>query len=108
MRRDRRWVPVVVLMAATGISACGGPRVPPHQNLDRMWRAYVDLPDERALVVAGDPNRLWVAGSAGGAETASQAEERATQECKRRRMARRIGGRCRTYAIGDQIVWDED
>jgi hypothetical protein len=99
---------VAALVAAITTTACGGPRVPPHRNLDRMWRAYADLPDERALVVGGDPHRLWVAGTAGGAETADLAEERATQECKRRRRARRIGGLCRTYAIGDRIVWDED
>ncbi len=87
------------------LAACGGPRVPPHPNLDRIWRSYVELPDERALVLAGDPKRLWVGGSAGGAESPSQAEERATQECKRRRLLRRVPGLCRTYALGDRIIW---
>ncbi len=93
------------LGAASVLVACGTPRVPPHPNLDRFWRYYVELPDQRALVLAGDPKRLWVAGSAGGAETLSQAEERATQECKRRRLLRRLPGLCRTYALGDQIIW---
>jgi len=99
----------VVLACVVGttwlVFGCAGPRIPPHPKLDRLWRHYVELPDERAIVVAGDPRKLWVAGSAGGASTSEEAERRARIECKRRRVARRLPGLCRTYALGDEIVW---
>lgn len=107
MRRDGRRLWLGVLGAAVLMSACQGPRIPPHPKLDRVWRHYVELSDERALVVAGDPRRTWVSGSAGGALTSSQAEESAEAECKRRRVLRRIPGRCRTYALGDRILWED-
>ena len=41
------------------------------------------------------------------AETPAEAEERATIECRRRRLVRRVQGPCRTYAVGDRIVWED-
>jgi len=107
-RRDRRGRLAVVLATAIGLAGCVGPRIPPHRNLDRMWRQYVKLPDERAMVVAGDPRRLWVGASAGGAETSDEAVARAMEACKARRLVRRLPGLCRTYALGDEIIWEDN
>ena len=105
MRRHGRRLRIGVLGAAAVITACGGARIPPHPSLDRLWRHYLELPDERAMVVAGDPRRMWVGASAGGAQTSEEAVERAMEACKSRRRARRLPGLCRTYALGDRIVW---
>jgi len=108
VRHGRRRLEWMALAAVLAIPSCAGPRVPPHPHLDRMWRQYVELPDERAMVVGGDPRRLWVGASAAGAQTMEEAVERATVACKARRVARRVPGLCRTYALGDEIVWEDN
>lgn len=96
-----------LLLAAVLGTACTfvNTRVPPHPGMDAMWREYSKLPPQRALAVAGDPNRLWVAGVAGGAETQDAASEAALGECRRKRAERSMQVPCLLYAVGDRIVW---
>jgi len=64
------------------------------------------LPGERALAVAGDPDRVpWVTGMAGGYETRELAEAEAIRYCRVRRRARGLLAPCMLYAVGDDIVW---
>jgi hypothetical protein len=79
----------------------------PHPDLAELWRSYQALPAERALAVAGDPRRLWVAGLVGGEPTREEAEWSALAQCGQRRAARRLQVPCRLYAVGDEIVWEE-
>jgi hypothetical protein len=108
MRRGRRRLLRTVVGATllgVGCSMFGGPRIPPHPALDRLWRQYSALRDERALAIAGDPDGLWVGAAAGGAVSLSDAEDVALAECRRKRAMRRMQSPCLLYAVGDDIVW---
>ena len=99
-----------VICAALLAGACAsesilGTRVPPHPKLDRIWRQYTELAPKRALAIAGDPNRDWVAAAAGGADAQAEASERALEECGRKRLERRMLAPCRLCAAGDDILW---
>jgi hypothetical protein len=87
------------------LSACAsGPR--PHAGLTRLWREFLELPDQRALALAGDPGTSrWVAGAAGGYASREEAEADALAECARRRAMRRFQDPCRLYGVGSEIVW---
>jgi hypothetical protein len=64
------------------------------------------LPAQRALAIAGDPERdRWVAGASGGHPTREQAESAALGECRRQRRMSRMQPACVLYAIGDEIIW---
>jgi len=93
-------------LAALILCSCTTPiRSEPHAGLQRLWHDYRAMPDERALVLAGNPDRVWVAGVSGGHESQREAEERALEICVTRRAARRLQAPCRLYASGDTIVW---
>ena len=64
------------------------------------------MPAERAMAIAGDPQRdRWVTGVSGGHATRSQAEAEAIHQCRVRRGMRRMQAACVLYAVGDEIVW---
>lgn len=90
--------------ASVGL-ACATSGSTPHRGLEPLWRDYRALPPKRALAVAGDPDRVWVAGAAGGRASESEARSAALDECLERRLARRMQAPCRIYAVGDRIVW---
>ena len=92
---------------AAGCSTWTGARGEPRPISEQLWREYRTLPAERALAVAGDPKRKWVAGLVGGQPSAREAEEAALLSCQQRRLARRLQAPCRLYAVGDEIVWVE-
>lgn len=95
-----------VLLALAGLAlACRGEGPHPHQSLSGLWRKFQKLPPVRALAVAGDPERIWVAGAAGGLATEAEARAAALEECQVRRQDRRLQAPCRIYAVGKQIVW---
>jgi len=71
----------------------------------RLWIQYSELSDSRALALAGDPSRTWVAGMAGGQPTVEAAQRKALAACGQRRSERRIQEPCRLYASGDRVVW---
>ena len=91
--------------AACSLPNLGAPRIPPHPGIDAIWRQYVELPRQRALAIAGDPNGLWVGAAAGGAAAQTEASERALGECRRKRAQRRMQAPCLLYAVGDDIIW---
>lgn len=107
MRDARAGLRLVLLGAALLLLACAGERVPPHRGIDLLWGDYVEMPEARALAVAGDPNHLWVGAAAGGAASQSDAEREALERCQRRRVARRMQAPCLLYASGDEIVWKQ-
>ncbi len=99
-----------VICAALLATSCAsesilGTRIPPHRKLDRIWRQYSELAPKRALAIAGDPNRHWVGAAAGGAEAQADASDRALEECRRKRLERRMLAPCRLSAAGDEILW---
>jgi hypothetical protein len=73
--------------------------------MKKIWREYLDLPVERALALAGDPDSVWVAGAAGARATREEAEQSALATCEVRRKDRRMQAPCRLYAVGDEVVW---
>ena len=86
--------------------ACASSGPGPPEPLKRLWREYLELPEQRALVIAGDPETSrWVAGASGGQASAEDAEQAALAECRRRRVLRRMRAPCLPYAVGDEIVW---
>src|SRR5262245_26495378 len=104
-RRPFSQLVVGAVLSAQGCAA--GTAGAPHPELAELWRSYKALPAERALAVAGDPHRVWVAGVAGGEPTPDEAEFAALAQCRQRRAARRLQVPCRLYAVGDEIVWKE-
>jgi hypothetical protein len=88
------------------LPACttGGRRAP-NPGIASLWREYLALPPERALALAGNPDRLWVGAVAGGQASRVEAEQSALAECRKRRAIRRMQQPCRLYATGDEIVW---
>jgi hypothetical protein len=99
-------VTAVVAGAALVQLACVSQRSLPHPDLARIWRAFLALPEQRALAIAGDPQRdRWVSGASGGHESLEEAEENALVVCRQRRAQRRIQAACQIYAIGDEVVW---
>lgn len=87
------------------LPACHGEGPRPHRGLESLWRQFQQLQPARALALAGDPERIWVAGAAGGQETEAEARALALKECGARRHERRILAPCRIYAVGSEIVW---
>jgi hypothetical protein len=99
---------LLVACAALAHAAClfDGTTRPP-QDLKRLWRQFLEMPEERALALAGDPKRgRWVAGASGGHASREEAESAALAECRKRRAQRRMQDPCRLYGVGDAIVWD--
>lgn len=96
-----------MLAGALGLAlACAAGGGPPHPQLNPVWKSYRQLPDERALAIAGDPRRdRWVTGASGGHGSPAEAEAGALAQCRRRRAARRMRAPCVAYAVGDVIVW---
>ena len=98
---------ILALSCAAGLAigcARDVPR-PAHRSLASLWNDFMAMPEARALALAGDPDRLWVAGATGGHATEEMAEENALAECRRKRLARRMQAPCRLYATGDEVVW---
>jgi hypothetical protein len=86
--------------------ACAAKQAEPHPGMEMLWREFLAMPHERALAIAGDPARSrWVGAASGGHASASEAEEDALAECRRRRAVRRLQDACVVYARGDEIVW---
>lgn len=90
------------------VGACASGTPTPHPELRSLWRDYRELPDERALAIAGDLARgRWVAGAVGGHASAAAAEQAALGECRLRRARARMQDACFVYAIGDEVVTAE-
>lgn len=96
----------LALLAVGAAWACAATGPQPHRGVQRLWRQFLELPEERALALAGDPERVWVAGVSGGHEFRTDAEASALGECQRRRALRRLQAPCRLYAVGNEIVWE--
>ncbi len=101
------WPALLLAGLACAQLACASSGPGPPAPLKRLWREYLELPDQRALAIAGDPETSrWVAGASGGHGSRDEAEQEALAECKRRRALRRMQAPCRLYAVGDEIVWE--
>lgn len=107
--RRLRGLALLCAGAVLAAQGCASTPVPgtPHPSLARLWRSYQALPAERALAIAGDPRRQWVAGFVGGQPNRDDAERIALTKCHQRRTARRLQVPCHLYAVGDEIVWQE-
>jgi hypothetical protein len=97
---------VAVVGAALLAGCTARDAIPPHRELQPLWREYSALPGERALAVAGELRQdRWVAGASGGEASRGEAEARALGECRRRRLEQRMQAPCLLYAVGDEVVW---
>jgi len=103
LRRACGLCAVLLLLAA---ACAGGPRKPPHRELDALWNDYSKLPGQRALAIAGQIRKdRWVAGATGGHASRDDAAAMALSECKRHRAKQRMQAPCQLYAIGNDVVW---
>ena len=102
-RRPLLLSPVVLALLAAACAA--PPRSRPHPGIASIWSGYVEMEDERALALAGDPDRVWVGAVSGGHTTRREAEASVLAKCRQRRAARRLQEPCRLYATGAEIVW---
>jgi len=102
---------LALLIAGAVTSACTSPPgsaiAAPENPLGatRLWHQYTELPALRALFVAGDPERVWVAGMAGGMGSLAEARREALAACERQRARRRMKDSCQPYAEGEAIIW---
>ena len=96
---------LVLAWAGSVALACAAGAPSPHRGLRALWRQYREMPEVRALAIAGDPDHLWLGGATGGNASRAEAERAALAECGRRRVLRRIQAPCRLYAVNDEIVW---
>jgi hypothetical protein len=107
VRRSSRVRRLAIAAACTGALGCGPLAAPVGLPLSAKtrfraeWRAYVELPAAKALVVAGDLEGLYVLGLAYGHVAAEPAIAEAFARCERRRADRRLAAPCVAYAIGD-------
>ncbi len=86
--------------------ACASRPAEPELTLTEVWAEYRELPDQRALAVAGILRQgRWVSGASGGHATSEAASASALRECQERRLRLRTPSACRLYAVGDEIVW---
>jgi len=75
-------------------------------NLAGLWKEYGELPESRALALAGNPRTdRWVAGLSGGHSSSEAAGESALRECRANKLRQRMPLECKLYALGDEIVW---
>ncbi len=97
---------IAVAGTALLLLACVSDGASPHPDLAPVWRDFIAMPAERALAIAGDPQRdRWVIGASGGHATRDRAEAEAIRQCRMRRGMRRMQAACVLYAVGDEIVW---
>ena len=104
MRRARP-ASILLLTASLPLLACAASGPQPHRGIEGLWRQFVQLPPKRALALAGNPERVWVAGAVGGLETQTEASTSALAECRRKRRERRMQAPCILYAVGNEIIW---
>jgi hypothetical protein len=110
-RRVPRIAAPAILAACLLAVACA--QAPPEATRDnplastRFWERYTDLPQARAMAVAGDPTGIWVGGMAGGMPSVDAALRQALAECGRQRTRRRLRAPCLPYAEGNRVVWGE-
>jgi hypothetical protein len=69
-----------------------------------LWHRYRELAPQRALAIAGDPESVWVGGTAAGLSSAEEAEAQALAVCRRQRARRRMQAPCVLYAIGNEVT----
>ncbi len=101
-RTAAAWVVLLLVFCA----GCANDLNAPHPHLVPVWREYLEMPDQRALAIAGDPRRgRWVTAASGGHATKTAAKEDALRQCRVRRKIRRLQPACVLYALGNQIVW---
>ena len=106
MRRQALRFSLLLACAALLPPACAtGSRSEPHPGIAPLWGDFLEISPERALALAGDPDRRWVGAVAGGHASQIEAEQSALAECRSRREARRMRAPCRLYATGGEIVW---
>lgn len=101
---------VVSIAACIAFVAClTGDHHRRSSDFEALWRRYQELPEPRALAIAGDPDTtLWVGAAAAGQATQAEAERQAVAKCMEQRAKRRLQVPCRLYAVGDFVIWEPD
>ena len=103
---SRRLIPVLLLLVGWGccLSACAERQQLPYPDLRGLWVRFLELPDERALAIAGDGRVRWIGEISGGHPSRAEAEQSALAACNEKRLRRRMRAACRVYAVGDEVV----
>ena len=99
-----------LLLLAVAMSACfrsGSAIGVPLRTTTRFeaeWKRYVDLPGRKAMAVAGDRTGRYVMGYGYAYPIQAMATAEALETCEERRLDQRMGGECRIYATGEEVV----
>lgn len=94
------------MLATLALLACASDSPRPQPELTAAWAAFLELPPQRAMAIAGEFRRgPWVTASSGGHATLADAENEALTCCRVAREARRMRAACVIYAVGSEIVW---
>jgi len=101
----RRLLALLACVALLPLGCKTSVREGPHEGIASIWRDYLEMAPERALAIAGNPDRHWLAAASGGHASRDEAEEAVLIECRARRAVRRMQAECRLYATGSEIVW---
>lgn len=92
----------LVAWAAIAGSCTNGPRP---SRFELAYQRYLSLPHQRAFVIAGDPEGIWVGGYGYGYRSALKAQDRAMELCNVRKHRVGEDAKCVVYALGNKVVW---
>ncbi|MBW2229944.1 MAG: hypothetical protein JRG92_17540 [Deltaproteobacteria bacterium] len=93
-----------MLVGACLLSGCAPTSKAYPNEFQRLWNEYEELSPKRAIAIAGDPYRLWLAGMSGGHATQAEANQAALDSCMKQRAKNRQQIPCRLYAEEDRLL----
>jgi hypothetical protein len=107
MRKSRERSGIAAALAVAALLAgCRSAHEPMGIKLEKEtrfqseWKKYLELPQYKAIAIAGDINGVYASGVSQGQTDWQVAVVQALKECEVRRKERGIAQPCSTFAIG--------
>ena len=104
--RERAAIAALALAALIAADGCSSKPKPMGVELQKEtrfqseWKKYLELPQYKAIAVAGDINGVYASGVSQGQSDWQVAVIEALKQCEARRKERGITQPCSTFAIG--------
>lgn len=80
-------------------------RITPPDAFNPVFLRYKELPGQKVMVVAVDPNGQWACGYDHSRATLAEAAERAAADCDKSREKYQVLTRAKIFAINDEVVY---